>query len=73
MFNSLTASAKAELKAARESESELKNKVRSLQDDLTKQEQERGLLQKTIDRLTKEKQQLMTEMTRKVGAKINKG
>ena len=60
----LTAAAKAEEKAVRESELELQAKVHSLQRDLSAQEQERIILQRAVERLQKEKQQMLTDMAR---------
>ncbi len=61
----LLAISRAEAKAIREVDAELHAKVKTMEKDLVESEREKQFLQTTIDRLQKEKQQLIIDATRR--------
>ncbi len=63
---------RAEAKAIREVDAELHAKVKTMEKDMIESEREKQFLQTTIDRLQKEKQQLIIDATRRAD-KNNRG
>ena len=65
MFYVILAATRNESKISKETEVELQVRLKTLQNDLADSRREKQFLQTTIDRLQKEKQQLIIDATRK--------
>ena len=65
IFNAILVANRNESKTSKETEVELQVRLKTLQNDLADSRREKQFLQTTIDRLQKEKQQLIIDATRR--------